>query len=69
MGRNCRFLQGPGTDENAVNIIRNCVEEGCDISVCLLNYDADGSPFWNQLFVAALKDSNGAIVNYVGVCM
>ena len=67
LGRNCRFLQGPGTDQNAVDIIRKGVEEGCDISVCLLNYKADGSPFWNQFFVAALKDSNGAIVNYVGV--
>jgi hypothetical protein len=32
-----------------------------------LNYKADGSPFWNQFFVAALKDSAGEIINYVGV--
>ena len=67
LGRNCRFLQGPGTDQAAVDIIRKGVDEGCDISVCLLNYKADGSPFWNQFFVAALKDSDGMIVNYVGV--
>mmetsp|Transcript_15890 Transcript_15890/g.15259 ORF Transcript_15890/g.15259 Transcript_15890/m.15259 type:complete len:754 (+) Transcript_15890:248-2509(+) len=67
LGRNCRFLQGPGTDQGAVDIIRKGVMEGCDISVCLLNYKADGSPFWNQFFVAALKDSEGGVVNYVGV--
>ncbi len=67
IGRNCRFLQGPGTDQNAVDIIRKGVAEGKDISVCLLNYKADGSPFWNQFFVAALKDSDGSVVNYVGV--
>ena len=67
LGRNCRFLQGPGTDQGAVDIIRKGVVEGCDISVCLLNYKADGSPFWNQFFVAALKDSAGEIINYVGV--
>lgn len=67
LGRNCRFLQGPGTDQAAVDIIRKGVEDGQDISVCLLNYKADGSPFWNQFFVAALKDSDGLIVNYVGV--
>ena len=55
IGRNCRFLQGPGTDQNAVDIIRKGVSEGKDISVCLLNYKADGSPFWNQFFVAALR--------------
>lgn len=67
IGRNCRFLQGPGTDQGAVDIIRKGVAEGKDISVCLLNYKANGTPFWNQFFVAALKDADGAVVNYVGV--
>lgn len=67
LGRNCRFLQGPGTDQNAVDIIRQGVAVGADISVCLLNYKADGTPFWNQFFVAALRDSDGCIVNFVGV--
>ncbi|CAM9454756.1 unnamed protein product [Ascophyllum nodosum] len=43
------------------------IEEGCDTSVCLLNYRADGTTFWNQFFVAALRDGEGATVNYVGV--
>lgn len=67
IGRNCRFLQGPGTDANAVDVIRKGVAEGRDISVCLLNYKADGTPFWNQFFVAALRDGDGSVVNYVGV--
>lgn len=67
IGRNCRFLQGPGTDANAVDVIRKGVSEGRDISVCLLNYKADGTPFWNQFFVAALRDGDGSVVNYVGV--
>lgn len=67
LGRNCRFLQGPLTDQNAVEIIRRGIAEGKDISVCLLNYKSDGSPFWNQFFLAALKDADGQIVNYVGV--
>jgi PAS domain len=56
IGRNCRFLQGPGTDPRAVDIIRRGVAEGRDTSVCLLNYRADGKAFWNQFFVAALCD-------------
>eukprot|EP01039_Chlorochromonas_danica_P003143 gene3143-3442_t len=67
LGRNCRFLQGPGTDQAAVDIIRQGIAEGHDISVCLLNYKADGKPFWNQFFLAALKDAEGHVVNYVGV--
>jgi hypothetical protein len=50
-----------------VDIIRQGVSEGRDISVCLLNYRADGTPFWNQFFVAALRDAEGNVVNFVGV--
>jgi PAS domain S-box-containing protein len=67
LGRNCRFLQGPGTDQNAVDVIRKGIKDGVDTSVCLLNYKADGTPFWNQFFIAALRDAEGNIVNYVGV--
>mmetsp|Transcript_16656 Transcript_16656/g.35165 ORF Transcript_16656/g.35165 Transcript_16656/m.35165 type:complete len:414 (-) Transcript_16656:397-1638(-) len=67
LGRNCRFLQGPGTDQAAVDVIRRGVREGTDTSVCLLNYKADGTPFWNQFFVAALRDAENNVVNFVGV--
>jgi PAS domain S-box-containing protein len=65
LGRNCRFLQGPGTDPKAVDVIRTAVANGSDATVCLLNYKADGTPFWNQFFVAALRDADNCIVNYV----
>jgi PAS domain S-box-containing protein len=67
LGRNCRFLQGPGTDQSAVEVIRKGINEGVDTSVCLLNYKADGTPFWNQFFVASLRDAENNVVNYVGV--
>lgn len=67
LGRNCRFLQGPLTDQGAVDIIRQGVTSGRDVSVCLVNYKADGKPFWNHFFLGALKDGQGKVVNYVGV--
>ena len=67
LGRNCRFLQGPETDPKAVEKIRNAIEEGSDMSVCLLNYRVDGTTFWNQFFIAALRDAGGNVTNYVGV--
>jgi PAS domain S-box-containing protein len=67
LGRNCRFLQGPGTDPRAVDIIRTAIANGSDATTCILNYKADGTPFWNQFFVAALRDSDNCIVNYVSV--
>lgn len=46
IGKNCRFLQGPGTDPVTVSIIRNNLAGGRDASVCIMNYKADGTPFW-----------------------
>tara|TARA_B110000305_G_C19318728_1_gene577815 strand:- start:17 stop:505 length:489 start_codon:yes stop_codon:yes gene_type:complete len=67
LGRNCRFLQGPETDPNSVERIRKSIEKGVDTSVCLLNYRVDGSTFWNQFFIAGLRDAEGNVTNYVGV--
>jgi PAS domain-containing protein len=67
LGRNCRFLQGPGTDLSQIDVLRNGIMNGVDTTVCLLNYKADGTPFYNQIFVAGLRDSSHKIINYVGV--
>lgn len=67
LGRNCRFLQGPETDPIAVARIRKGIEKGEDTTVVLLNYRSDGTTFWNQFFIAALRDADGNIVNYLGV--
>ena len=47
--------------------IRRGIEKGDDTTVVLLNYRMDGSTFWNQFFVAALRDGDGNVVNYLGV--
>lgn len=67
LGRNCRFLQGEDTDQKKVAEIRQGLQKGDDVSVTFLNYCADGTPFWNKLFIAALRDAHNNIVNYIGV--
>jgi PAS domain S-box-containing protein len=67
LGRNCRFLQGTDTCVETVQQIRKAVSEGEDVNVTLLNYKADGTPFWNRLFIAALRDAQNNIVNFIGV--
>ena len=32
-----------------------------------MNYTADGTAFWNKLFIAALRDAQNNIVNFIGV--
>jgi PAS domain S-box-containing protein len=67
LGRNCRFLQGTETSQAKVDEIRKGLANGDDISVTMVNYTADGTPFWNKLFIAALRDSQSNIVNFIGV--
>jgi PAS domain S-box-containing protein len=67
LGRNCSFLQGPETDLSDVAALRNGLDTGVDTSVTLLNYRKDGSTFWNHIYVAALRDCEDNVVNYVGV--
>jgi len=67
LGRNCRFLQGPETDESKISKVRGAIKMGEDVSVTLINYKADGTPFWNNLFVASLRDAENNVVNYIGV--
>ncbi|EGB04346.1 hypothetical protein AURANDRAFT_32655 [Aureococcus anophagefferens] len=67
IGKNCRFLQGPGTFPGTVAELAKGIAEGTDTTVTILNYKKDGTPFWNQLFVASLRDINKRVVNYVGV--
>lgn len=67
LGRNCRFLQGDDTSKAKLEQIRRGVSAAEDVTVTLVNYMADGTPFWNKLFVAALRDSSNNIVNFIGV--
>lgn len=66
LGRNCRFLQGEGSDPETVATIREAVDEGESVSVELVNYRRNGEPFWNELTIAPLVDENGRVTNFVG---
>ena len=67
LGRNCRFLQGNETSQEKIALIRKAVMVGEDVSVTFANYTSDGTPFWNNLFIAALRDADNNIVNFIGV--
>nr|AML76647.1 putative LOV domain-containing protein [Pulvigera lyellii] len=67
LGRNCRFLQGPDTDQNIVQMIRDAIKENRDITVQLLNYTKSGKPFWNLFHLQAMRDQKGELQYFIGV--
>jgi sigma-B regulation protein RsbU (phosphoserine phosphatase) len=67
VGRNCRFLQGPGSDPDAVREIREAIQEGRPCTVELLNYRKEGTPFWNRLAITPLRDAAGRVTHFAGI--
>lgn len=67
VGRNCRLLQGPGTDPEAVQRIRDGVAAKRPVTVSLINYKNDGTPFQNCIHIAPIRDADGQVQFYCGV--
>lgn len=67
LGSNCRFLQGPKTDPDAVREIRKAIEEDRNCEVELINYRKDGTPFWNRLSITPIQDSSGKTTHLIGI--
>ncbi|KAM1349618.1 hypothetical protein EV1_003657 [Malus domestica] len=67
IGRNCRFLQGPETDRDEVSKIRDAVKTGKSYCGRLFNYKKDGTPFWNLLTIAPIKDEQGNTIKFIGM--
>lgn len=64
LGRNCRLLQGAETNRDTVAEIRNALKEQRAVAVDILNYKADGTPFWNALFIGPIFDRDGNLLYY-----
>ncbi|CAM6122109.1 unnamed protein product [Calypogeia fissa] len=68
LGRNCRFLQGPGTDRRTVLELRDAIREERSAQVRILNYTKEGRPFWNLFHLAPVFSKvDGTVIHYVGV--
>nr|AML79272.1 putative LOV domain-containing protein [Maianthemum canadense] len=67
VGRNCRFLQGAETDPEEIAKIRETLKAGTNYCGRVLNYKKDGTPFWNLLTIAPIKDEAGNVLKYIGM--
>ncbi len=67
IGKNCRFLQGPESDPEAIRKMHNALEEQQEIQVTLKNYRKDGSWFWNQLILGPVFDDKNCCTHFIGI--
>lgn len=66
IGRNCRFMQGTGTDTDTVRQIRDAIDQRTDLATEVLNYRRDGRPFWNALFISPVFGPDGGLLYFFG---
>lgn len=67
MGKNCRFLQGPDTNPETLDKIRDAIRHQQEIQVTIKNYRKDGSWFWNQLVLAPVFDEQQRCKHFIGI--
>lgn len=67
VGRNCRFLQGPETDQAAIALLKQQIAERQPVKMTLLNYRKTGQPFWNELKISPIFTNQGELLYFVGI--
>lgn len=66
LGRNCRLLQGPATDPEAVAAMSRAVARGEQHRAVLRNHRKDGSAWWNEVHLSPVLDEQGRLTHYLG---
>lgn len=66
VGRNCRFLSGNGTEQQARDTLRAAVTQQTPVVVDILNYRKDGSKFRNSVMIAPIYDDRGRLLAFLG---
>jgi PAS domain S-box-containing protein len=66
LGRNCRVLQGEATDQAAVDRLGDALDDGEPVSAELINYRADGAPFWNRVQLDPVESADGDLSHFLG---
>lgn len=67
LGRNCRFLQGPETEQGELDRLREAIGNAQPCVVELLNYRKDGTRFWNNLSINPVFDGHGELIYFTGI--
>ena len=66
IGRNCRFLQGDQTRDEAVGAISEAIDQRRWGYFEIRNYRKDGTPFWNALHVSPVYNDEGELIYFFG---
>lgn len=60
-------LQGPETDPETVERIRDQLREGLSFETEILNYTKAGEPYWVQIHITPVRDDHGVVERFVSI--
>ncbi len=64
IGRNGRFLVRDDLGQKGLTDIRSALREKTEAHTIVRNYRKDGSLFWNELFIAPVRDESGMVTTH-----
>lgn len=64
LGQDPHFMNGEGTDPDAIRQYETAIAEGRDETLEIVQYRKDGTPFRAMLFASPVSDGQGAITNH-----
>jgi len=67
LGKSPRFLQGPETDMQEMNRVRQRLERREPISTTLAHYKKNGEKFYNEMAIVPVEDESGRHTNWVSI--
>jgi len=66
LGGSLSVLQGPGTDQAAIDLFRHLISHGRSGTIEILNYRKDGTPFWMRCRLQAIHGTHGKPTHFIG---
>jgi PAS domain S-box-containing protein len=67
IGKNCRILQGTQRKQPELAAIRAAIAARQNIVSVLRNFRKDGTPFWNELSLSAVRNTEGRVTHFIGI--
>ena len=66
-GLDFRFLQRDDRQQVGIDAIRSALAEQREVTTLLRNYRRDGTLFWNQIYIAPVRDDNAEVTHHISV--
>jgi PAS domain S-box-containing protein len=67
MGQTPRMLQGPMTQRDRLDRIKDALMSQIPVREELINYRKDGTPFWIELSISPVLDNHNRLTHFIGI--